>query len=417
MKRIALSLILSLPLCVQAKLIKVGLYDNASRIYLTANQSYEIIEDRSEEQGSFDAALKLLEKKPKEISLLRSSPGTANDLVIAAQPQLLTSSSHIKFRCLPDKAKKIRIAKFSSKTGELELENSPEKSKPERPCIFSIREAKHQGMDYGKFRGSLIVIPQHEHFTLINELDIEDYLKGVLPSEMPSSWEIEALKSQAIAARTYTYKNLGRRHRLGYDLKSSVEDQRYQGYNRETKRTNQAQEATEGLILTNAKSGAIVKAFYSAHSGAYSASPEDGWGLRPENYLVQVREPSQAMNWKRSFSFNGLSKKLEDLRLNKIEDVVIADRSLEGRATKVLVKGSYGYKLLTGEEFRHKLGLRSTLFSLEKKSNKIFLEGNGFGHGIGMSQHGARALAKKGFGFKDILAYFYRGSKLKESTN
>ena len=126
------------------------------------------------------------------------------------------------------------------------------------------------------YRGYLIIQNKNKKLTVINEVELEDYLKGVVPSEMPPSWELEALKAQAIAARSYTLANLGKRAVLGYDLKDTPEDQAYGGASAETVKTNNAVESTSNLVLTyNMK---VVPAYYSASAGGQTLSASDAWG-------------------------------------------------------------------------------------------------------------------------------------------
>lgn len=126
------------------------------------------------------------------------------------------------------------------------------------------------------YRGFLIIQNRNQKLTVINNVELEDYIKGVVPSEMPSSWEIEALKAQAIAARSYALANLGKRASLGYDLKDTPEDQAYGGASAETTKTNSAVQDTEGLVLTyNYK---VVPAYYSASAGGQTITAKQAWG-------------------------------------------------------------------------------------------------------------------------------------------
>ena len=126
------------------------------------------------------------------------------------------------------------------------------------------------------YRGFLMIQNRGNKLTVINNVGLEDYIRGVVPSEMPSGWEMEALKAQAIAARSYALANLGKRASLGYDLKDTPEDQAYGGASAETAKTNTAVEATSNLVLTyNYK---VISAYYSASAGGQSISTKDVWG-------------------------------------------------------------------------------------------------------------------------------------------
>lgn len=126
------------------------------------------------------------------------------------------------------------------------------------------------------YRGILIIQNKNKKLTVINDIELEDYIRGVVPSEMPPSWEIEALKAQAIAARSYALANLGKRAKFGYDLKDTPEDQAYGGASAETEKTNNAVQDTQGLVLTyNMK---VVPAYYTASAGGKTVNASVAWG-------------------------------------------------------------------------------------------------------------------------------------------
>ena len=125
------------------------------------------------------------------------------------------------------------------------------------------------------YRGHFKVINDGGALTVMNDLPLEDYIQGVVPSEMPSSWEIEAHKAQAIAARSYALANMGKRGKYGYDLKDTPEDQAYGGASAETVRTNQAVSETEGIVLVC--QGKMVPAYYSASAGGQTRSAGQVW--------------------------------------------------------------------------------------------------------------------------------------------
>lgn len=124
------------------------------------------------------------------------------------------------------------------------------------------------------YRGKLMVKIANGKLVVINDIDLENYIKGVVPSEMPASWEYEALKAQAIAARSFALANLGKQGRHGYDLKDNTEDQAYGGASSETNRTNRAVDETEGLVLTYDMK--IIPAYYSASAGGMTNTA--AWG-------------------------------------------------------------------------------------------------------------------------------------------
>lgn len=124
------------------------------------------------------------------------------------------------------------------------------------------------------YHGIIMIQNKNGKLTVINNVPLEDYIKGVVPSEMPSGWENEALKAQAIAARSYALANLGKRARYGYDLKDTTEDQVYGGASAETAKTNSAVNDTQGIVLTyNMK---VINAYYSASAGGKTSV--NTWG-------------------------------------------------------------------------------------------------------------------------------------------
>lgn len=124
------------------------------------------------------------------------------------------------------------------------------------------------------YHGKLMVKNVDGKLTVINDIDLESYIKGVVPSEMPPAWEFEALKAQAIAARSFALANLGKQAKHGYDLKDNTEDQAYGGASAETNITNKAVEETHGLVLTYDMK--IISAYYSASAGGMSSTSV--WG-------------------------------------------------------------------------------------------------------------------------------------------
>lgn len=381
-------LVMTVSLSATAKEIKIGLHDSLNRIYISANQGFQIIDKKSQAT--------ILEKKSEDIVLFRSAPQTANYLVIASAPDLLSSSSELEISC-------------------------KENSNSKEPCIIQIKKFQNDTNKFDKFRGKILITPRKEDFTVINQIDIEDYLKGVIPSEMQASWPLEALKAQAVAARTYTLAKLGRRRNLGYDLKATVEDQMYQGYNKEDSRTNKAIAETKGKFLID-KQGNLVDAYYSANSGLFSSMPENTWQISPKHYLIATKEPSQdKYKWQMKLSPKGLEQKLADLNFSQINGLTVLERSPEGRVRRIIITGHKNNQIkhhtLSGEEFRHHLGLSSTYFTIDKLGSSLVLNGSGYGHGIGMSQYGAKALAENGKNFEEILGYFYKKAKLAEIKN
>lgn len=151
------------------------------------------------------------------------------------------------------------------------------------------------------YRGIIMIQNKGGKLTVINNVPLEDYIKGVVPAEMPSGWSFEAHKAQAIAARSYALANLGKRAAYGYDLKDTPEDQAYNGASAETPATNSAVEDTKGIVLTyNMK---VINAYYSASAGGKTSA--DNWGTSLP-YLRSV--PSYDENVKKNGHGVGMSQ-------------------------------------------------------------------------------------------------------------
>lgn len=360
--------------------VKIGLRDSSVRVYLSANKDYSV-KDLSSKKV-------LVKKAAKAESLIRFGQKTNDKLVIASEPDLTTSSEDILLEC--DKA--------------------------DSDCIWTIKDNKFAKANK-RYRGAIIIKANNKDFTVINKVKLEDYLKGVVPSEMPSGWSMEALKAQSVAARTYTISKLNRRANLGYDLKPSVEDQVYLGLNHEHPRTNQAIKATESLVLVDQQKKP-VEAFFYSQAGFATASPDYVWGIEPHAYLRPRIFIDNNQFWQKHFSPSSLNIKLSDLKFSSLKAITVLNKSPEGRAREVLVSGYKDSVLkhirLTGEELRHKLGLRSTFFDTKISKDNISFVGKGFGHGIGMSQYGANKMAQQGKSFKNILSFYYPGASLQK---
>lgn len=142
-----------------------------------------------------------------------------------------------------------------------------------------IKTTRPDGLVFAKnrwYKGHLLVLNDRKGLTVINELGLEDYIKGVVPAEMPTSWDIEAHKAQAIAARSYAVANMGKRLEYGYDLKDTPQDQNYIGISAETIQTNRAVDSTKGQVLVH--NGKIIPAYYHASAGGSTLPARRVWG-------------------------------------------------------------------------------------------------------------------------------------------
>jgi stage II sporulation protein D len=263
------------------------------------------------------------------------------------------------------------------------------------------------------FRGRTLVIPTEKGLTAVNWVDLEEYLYSVIGGEMNSSWPQEALKAQAIAARTYAlYEREKQRNNPIFDLGDSPDRwQIYKGVSSESRNTYAAVDYTVGKVLTY--NNKIILSVFHACSGGHTENVEDVWG-NTLPYLRAVQDFDQNVkecNWVKTFSPGEISSRISGI--GNIKDM-IAESFSPFRSVKTLkIVGAQGTKVLQGEEVRTALKLKSTRFSVSKDANGNFiLQGLGFGHGLGMSQWGAYNLAQRGVNYLQILGHYYKGVAL-----
>ncbi|MBU8896623.1 stage II sporulation protein SpoIID [Corallococcus sp. H22C18031201] len=257
-------------------------------------------------------------------------------------------------------------------------------------------------------RGDVVVRTFKDGLQLINVISLEDYLAAVLGSEMPVSFPLEALKAQAVAARTYALQKKLEAYSNAFHLGSSVLHQVYGGVNREDPKTRAAVEATRGEVLTFEL--APIEAYFHASCGGRTES-----GLaalqRDLPYLRPVDCPCgklPASKWTATMSDGELRSALRA----SPEGLKVTGRTDTHRVTRVtLGDGS----VVDGVLLRRKLGytrLKSLDFDVERTAHGYTFSGRGYGHGAGLCQWGAKALADQGRDYRAILTHYYPGAEL-----
>lgn len=263
------------------------------------------------------------------------------------------------------------------------------------------------------FRGRILVVPTDKGLTAVNWVDLEEYLYSVIGGEMDSRWPDEALKAQAIAARTYAlYERQKQRKNPVYDLGDSPDRwQIYKGVSSESSRTYNAVDSTAGQVLTYQNQ--IILSVFHACSGGHTENVEDVWG-NTLPYLRAVPDFDQNIkecNWIKTFTPQEISSRIPGV--GNVKSINIESLSPFKSVKSLRIIGHKGTKILEGEQVRTALKLRSTRFTVTKGANGNFiLQGLGFGHGLGMSQWGAYNLAQRGANHLQILGYYYRGVAL-----
>jgi stage II sporulation protein D len=253
--------------------------------------------------------------------------------------------------------------------------------------------------------------------TVINELDLEEYLYGVVRSEMDPRWPPEALRAQAVAARSLAVYSAGRFAAEGYDVRATTDSQVYGGVLAEDPRTTAAVDATRGqVILYN---GRPAFAAFHADSGGATESSEFVWGgVIP--HLRGVADPyaqdAPHHQWTLRLEFGAIEAALQRAGrpVTGVQRVEVVATSPSGRAMTLRLTTATGSMDVRGTEFRSAIGVatvRSTLLSVRPLPGEaaVELHGRGSGHGVGMSQWGARGQALAGRDYTEILRYYYTG--------
>lgn len=293
------------------------------------------------------------------------------------------------------------------------------------------------------YRGALEMAPGEKPGSLLtlNLIHVEEYLKGVVPAEIGKlkRREMEALKAQAVAARTYSLSRLGQYGDKGYDLEATVADQVYQGAKGEDPLASRAVDLTWGEVLVH--EGKLIDAYYHANSGGSTEHVEKVWDVPHESYLVSVDDVafcswSETFAWEESWTKETLEQNLTAFldtltesstgRLGNLLDLRIAGRSSSGRVEMLSVVTEGGTFQIPGDRIRWALRkgnragsiLPSTYFDLVIERDQdgdilqVKAQGRGNGHGVGMCQSGAIGMARKGYAYQDILIHYYPDAQM-----
>ncbi|HLR67733.1 stage II sporulation protein D [Virgibacillus alimentarius] len=258
----------------------------------------------------------------------------------------------------------------------------------------------------------------------VEDVSLEDYVAGVVASEMPAEFELEALKAQSLAARTFIVNHLLHQGTPDAEVTDTVQHQVYKSeadlqkqwgkdYNQKMDKVKKAVAATKGEILTYDNSP-ITPAFFSTSNGytensedywdnelPYLRSVKSGWDKNSPKFLEQqifpINEVEEALNIQLPKNTK-VPTELNRTESNRVEELKLADQTFSGR------------------DVREKLNLRSSDFSIEQKNNHLIFTTKGFGHGVGMSQYGANGMAKEGKKYDDIVKYYYQDIEINKIT-
>ena len=326
------------------------------------------------------------------------------------------------------------------------------------------------------YRGSVRFVKSGDQLKSVNIVDVDDYIRGVLPKEIGTTTPIEALKVQAVVSRSFAYANWNKFAKYGYNLDDSSASQAYAGMSVESPMTDRAVAETKGQILYY--KGEVANTIFHATSGGETEAIEDVWGGNPSPYLKALKDPyslnTRHATWEATLSSADICRAFP--AVGQPTSLEVSERSSTGRIKSMAVVGTSGREVVTGNQFRLKLGsikVKSANFGTEARARaaerpltvitstgirpyakdriisatgiragsadsviranglesasaqtatyndvmpirgSITLKGTGYGHGVGLSQYGAIEMAKAGKDYKAILSFYYPGTELR----
>jgi stage II sporulation protein D len=270
----------------------------------------------------------------------------------------------------------------------------------------------------GSYPGEAYAVGQDEAMTLVNAVPMERYLAGVVAKEMRPTWPVEALKAQAVAARSYALWQMRWSAGRAHDVVSGSSSQRYAGGEADA-RVAEAVAATRGRAL--ARDGQLTPGYYSSTCGGRTASPADVFDMKGLAYMAGVKcefcSGSPHLRWELKASAEDVRRALAERGhdVDRVTALHVLRRAPDGRAREVRVFMGERSLDLSATAFRSAIGgyrLKSAWFSIESAAEGFRFAGQGFGHGVGMCQYGARGMAAAGARFTQILAKYYTGVSL-----
>ncbi|MDO8644134.1 MAG: SpoIID/LytB domain-containing protein, partial [bacterium] len=264
-----------------------------------------------------------------------------------------------------------------------------------------------------------------KHDGAVHTVPLETYVEGVLMGEMPSDWPLEALKAQAVAARSYVLYRKQNPRNQDYDVQSTVHDQVYQS-KKVPELVHEAVLQTKGEILKS--NGKILPGYFHSCCGGVTEEPSAVWG-GPIEESVRVTDLScsacPSVSWELTVPKSDLEFVLETLFLGQPLNfegrwsLFVRERTASGRVKTFAWKNESQVLTFSAVNLRAKLGyerLKSTFLSVIEEEDSYRFEGKGFGHGVGLCQWGAKGMAEEGASYRDILSFYYPRVELSAPT-
>lgn len=352
---------------------------------------------------------------------------TALAIALVATPKL-TQARDIRVRIL----KHVSDLRIAAENVEVDEESFPFATitpEPKRGAWLIVSEGKKHRIPFGPIEISArkILLNQEEaprrlqlHVRQDNAIDVvaflplDEYLKGVVPSEMPGGWPSEALKAQAIAARSYAYRRMLERQPLEFDVESSVIDQQFKfTTDASPKKVLNIISQTKDMVLVD-DNKSVFEALYHADCGGMTETTDNVWGGK-SNLETRADSPHRSRHWQVELERQSLVNKFTQYfglpRTANLRSLQAVGRSPGGRVKEIRVDLSdAGVKEISSQEFRKIVGydqLPSANFQMSWWGKMLHIAGLGQGHGVGLCQLGARAMAEQGKNFREILEFYY----------
>ena len=286
----------------------------------------------------------------------------------------------------------------------------------------SVNGREYRGSIYVKLRNGMLA--SNAQLEVINIISIDDYVRGTVKAEISPEWPEEMIKAHVVAARTYVFYQMQNRAELDFDVESGIMSQVYWGVNGEDSASNRLVSETAGEYLVYRD--AVAQVFYHSCCGGYTEDSLDVWGISIP-YITNVRCPfckdSPRYSWEKKISAAQVQEALKKngIDIGSILGIYPRKKSRTERVQELSIKGSNGEKRMSGDNFRKIMGysvIPSTMFTVEQKiRDELIFRGRGYGHGVGLCQWGAREMAVNGYGYREILKFYFPGTKVKKLTN
>jgi stage II sporulation protein D len=290
---------------------------------------------------------------------------------------------------------------------------------PQNKLFLHIDDPDALEVNGRRYHGKLAIVRSRGAITLVNYLDLEDYIKGIAVREISHYWPADALKAQAVVFRTYALFSMKQNALRDFDVRSDVYSQVYGGTSAQRYRITDAIDETAGDVLTY--QGKIFPAFYHSTCGGHTEDAKALWDVDLpvlKGIECMYCKTSPHYSWKAAIPLAVLAAKLRKagVDVSTVKAIEILGIDPSGRVIDIAITGPREERVkVSAKDFRNILGpdiVKSARFTLTTRGGAAFFSGTGWGHGVGLCQWGAYFMAKAGYGAAEILGFYYPGSQI-----